>query len=141
VGTDNPRDILFQGLLEQFSHNLASFTETAERLATGVVNNVLEVRTVTLDANGTASFSWGSTCGAIEVCNHTSAEPVYVSASTNSGSPTPSMPRVDPGTWRYINVASRNVTIYGEAGAIVGIQAFTRGGIGAGVIAVNGGAP
>jgi hypothetical protein len=141
MGTNNPTDIVMQAILEQLTYINTHSSRTAEMLSTGVVNNVLEARSYIIDATGAIALSWGTTCGAIEVTNHGETA-VYVGAGPNSGASTPSMHQVDPGSFRTLNVASRNVTIYGAEGVKVGVQAFTRGGvIHSGFIAVNGGAP
>lgn len=140
MGTDRQLELLATQLIDILTHIQASSSATAERLATGVMNNVLEVRSRVFGTDGFIPLSWGTTCGSIEVTNH-GTQPMYVASGPPSGVATPSMPRIDPGTWRMINVGSRNVTLYGTNGDTVGYQAFTRGMTGAGIIAVDGGAP
>lgn len=139
MGTDRALEKLAQQILEDMSYIRQHSSKTSELLATGVTNSILDVATDVFPTAGAIALSWAATCGAIEVSNH-GDYPVFVSASANSGTATPRMPRVDPGTVRVINVASRNVTLYGTAGETVGWQASTRGGIFSNsLLAVDGG--
>lgn len=141
MGTDRASEAVAQNVLEQLSYAMTHLTETSERLATGVTNHVLTSRRYTFNTDGVIELSWGATCGAIKVSNHT-ANPIYVGSGPRSGFVTPSMPQIDPGICDTINVATRNVTLYGLAGGYATVQAFTKGGMGcSSVLAVDGGAP
>jgi hypothetical protein len=141
VGTDRTIQTLADAILEKLSYIEGHSSKTSEMLATGVVNNVLDVRTYFFNTEGFVTLGYGATIGSIEVTNHTDAT-IYVSPSPASGAATPAMPRVDAGLIRNINIASRNVTLYGTAGGAVGVQVFTRGTLGGNSLtAVNGGAP
>lgn len=141
MGSNNSVHELADQILRELSYIRTHTSKTAEQLSTGVFNNVLESRRYQFDDQGIVDLSWGTTCGAIEVTNHTAA-PIYVQAGPRSGESTPGMQKVDAGLQRVINVFSRNVTLYGTADGDVGIQAVTRGGIvGNSITAVDGGAP
>jgi hypothetical protein len=141
MGTDRLLEKLANQVLQDLSAIKLSSSQTAERLATGVMNGVLVSERVVFDSTGIKGYSWGTTCGSIEVANH-GTEPVYVASSTPQSGSSPAMPQVDGGTVRLINVGSRNVTLYGTAASAVSVQAFTRGGLSSyGIMAINGGAP
>lgn len=121
-------DVLAAAMLEQLSYITTHTSQTAERLAVGVMNNVLETGTRVIDSSGGVGFNWQSTCGAIEVRNY-SGSVLVVSSGTPGVAPIQGagVNYVEPYTWRVLNVCSRTVAIYGTAGARVGYQAFTTG--------------
>jgi hypothetical protein len=123
-----PDEILSAAVLQQLSYIAAHTSQTAERLATGVMNSVLETGTRVLDTTGMTGLSWQSTCGALEVRNNSNTV-VVVSAGTPGVAPIQGagVSYVEPYSWRVVNVCSRTVAIYGAAGARIGYQAFTTG--------------
>lgn len=140
MGTDRQFEVLAEALLQQMTYVAQHSSRTAEMLAVGVMNNVLEVGTRTFDAAGTVQLNWGTTCGSIEVVNH-GTTPVFVGSGPPSSS-SPNLPRVDAGIIRAINVGSRVVTLYGTAGATVGFQAYTVGASPRNsIVAIDGGTP
>jgi hypothetical protein len=127
---DVVHDSLALAQLAELSHRLLSLTETTERLASGITNHVLYAGTIRITADGWASFSWQATCGAVEVTNP-GANVVKVVASgpgndSNEGTGTHF---VRPGTFRILNINARTFTIYGTVNDLVGVQAFTTGGV------------
>lgn len=115
--------------LAELSHRLISLTETTERLASGVTNHVLFAGTITIGTDGWYPFGWDATCGSVEITNP-GENTVKVSSTSpgNEGVQGPGMHYVQPGTFRILNIGSRMLTIYGTAGDLVGVQAFTIGG-------------
>ncbi len=124
--------VVLEQIAERQTYDLEHRSETAERLATGVTNSVLEVSTVTMPTEGYIQRAYQTTCGAIEIHN-SGANRVTVVNSTAGTRPTQGIgvSHVEPGTGRTVNVNSRVVTIWGTAGDLVGIQAFSVGGAGA----------
>jgi hypothetical protein len=134
-------DSLVLAQLAELTQRLTSQTETTERLANGIINHVLFAGTVTLpaaDPTGVSyvPFQYGATCGSVEITN-SGTNLVTVLASVHSGVvPTTGtgVHQVKPGRWRVLNIGSRFFTVYGTAGDVVGVQAFTVGGqFGAGI--------
>jgi hypothetical protein len=121
-------EILSAAVLEQLSYIATHTSQTAERLATGVMNNVLETGSHVIDATGAIGLSWQSTCGAIVVRNYSGTVLVVASGSPGvapiQGA---NVSYVEPYSWQTINVGSRTVAIYGAVGARVGYQALTTG--------------
>ncbi len=122
-----------EGLLEERSYNLEHQSRTSELLATGVTNNVLEVASRVFDTSAIIMLSFQATVGAIEVVNHgTNRVTVVGGASGTRSTSGPGVSHVEPGAGRIINVNNRVVTIFGTSGDLVGWQAYTVGGGGAG---------
>jgi hypothetical protein len=121
-------DVLSAAVLEQLSYIATHTSHTAERLATGVMNNVLETGTRVIDSSAAIGLSWNTTCGAIVVRNY-SGTVLVVAAGSPGVAPIQgaNVSYVEPYSWQTINVCSRIVAIYGAAGARVGYQAFTTG--------------
>lgn len=119
---------LVQELLEEMRYVRAHTSRTAELLATGVKNNVLQVETVTFPASGMIDRSWQAVCGAVAVRNLSTSALVIV-----AGGP-PSVAPSGVGSWTVpvgkldvVNVNSRIVTFYGTGGEKICFQAFTTG--------------
>lgn len=115
-------------LLEELRYVRAHTSRTAELLATGVKNNVLEVGTKTIPSTGMVQFAWSSTAGSIMVRNLSAEHDLVVAAGPASVTPT------SVGAWTVpaatkdtVNVNSRVLTIYGTAGEAFCYQAFTVG--------------
>jgi hypothetical protein len=124
------QDSLALAQLAELSQRIMSLTETTERLASGITNHVLFAGTVTIEASGWFGFTWQATCGAIEVTNPGSN--IVKVVSTMPGNDTfqgPGVHYVQPGTFRILNIGSRYLTLYGTAADLIGVQAFTTGGI------------
>jgi hypothetical protein len=115
-------------LLAELRYVRAHTSRTAELLATGVKNNVLEVATATFNSDGVISLSWSAVCGSIVVRNLSTSATVTVAAGPASVSPT------GIGSWTVpvgkvdvVNVNARVLTLYGTSGEKVCYQAFTVG--------------
>lgn len=116
----------YAAMLQELSYIKTHTSDTAEMLATGVANHVLEVSTKLINADGYVTLAWGATCGSIEVHNH-GTNPMTVQSST-PGTPSTQgigVSRVIAGVARTIPINSRFLTIYGTAGDAVGIVAYS----------------
>ncbi len=129
-------ELFYEAMLEKLSYIETHTSKTAERLGTGVYNNVLDVSTRTIPTEGYIALAWQTTCGAIEVQNPGNNTVTIVNSMASGTRPTigTGVSHVQAGTYRIVNVNSRFVTIYGTAGDQVGIQAFTVGGAGSGAL-------
>ena len=126
--TDDQRTLAAQQLQEL--RTLAeTTTELAARFQGQAVNNVLEIGTVILPPAGQNGHSWQAAAGSIEVDNQGTHPMTVVAASPAATAPTSGtgMYPVPANSRRVINVASREVTVYGTAGDVYGYQAFTAG--------------
>lgn len=113
-------------LLQELRAMRATMTEFTARLGGQIVNDILEVSTVTVDSTGTVPRNYGVAAGAIEVT--AGGHPVTVS----SAGPTTQVPTVGTGvyvvpanTTRVVGLASRQVTLYSQAGDTISFQVFT----------------
>ena len=127
---DVAQDALALAQLAEVSHRLMSLTETTERLAVGITNHVLFAGTIMIETQGWYGFAWNATCGAVEITNK-GANIVKVVASMpgNDSYQGAGVHYVQPGTFRILNIGARYLTLYGTASDLVGVQAFTVGGI------------
>jgi hypothetical protein len=115
-------------LLEELRYVRAHTSRTAEILATGVKNNVLEVGTRVIPASGMIQLAWAATCGSIAVRNLSAAHPVVVAAGPASITPTGiGSWTVPAGEKDVVNTNSRVLTLYGTAGESLCYQAWTVG--------------
>jgi hypothetical protein len=136
--------LLAAEMLAEFRHMAITTTEFMSRLAGRMVNNVLDVQTQVIPAapNAAIPLEYNVAAGAIFVDNQ-GTHPMTVAASAYTGTaPTQGVgvTIVPAGAWRRINVASRNITIYGTAGDVVCFQVSAAGGFGEGGLgAVDGG--
>jgi hypothetical protein len=108
---------------------MQTHTELVARLDGQSVNDMLEVATYIFDASATPiQLQWGVAAGCIEVQN-TAASLVTVMAGGSNSNTAPinghGVYPIEAHTRRTVAVASRQVTLYGTAGASVTIQAFT----------------
>jgi len=125
--------ILAAELLEEFRRLTGTMTEFSARYAHGVVNKVLEVATRNIPSAGYVTREYGVVCGCIEIRNLGSADMTIVSSGPGGAS----APKVGVGVYivpagavQTINVASRQITIWGASGDTVSYQAFTDWGRG-----------
>ncbi len=118
--------ILARATLEKLSYIERHSSLTAERLAEGVHNHILEVGTKVFDSSGMIVLQWGTTCGGLEIYNR-ALTIVTVHGGMSSGGSTSGtgVSNVAASSWRNVNVNSRIVTLFGTSGAEVGYQAFT----------------
>ncbi len=142
--TSASEEALTRELLAAMQRAAAASSQTAELLATGVRNNVLEVSTRVFDADGRVSLAWQSTAGCIEVSNLTDAD-VTVAAGATAVQPLAGVGCyvVPAGAVIPVNVNSREVTLFGEVAGRVSVQVWTIGyrPTGAKLGSLNGGAP
>lgn len=144
MSTDKELRVLVEGLLQQLSYTNTHLSDVAEKLATGVMNHVLDSGTRVFDATGQITFQWATTCGAMEIANASASRTVTIIASGPSGEPAAGtgVHKVAPGIQRVVNLFSRVVTVYGTAGDTIGYQAWTVGalpGVSTRTFAVDGG--
>lgn len=142
--TSASEEALARELLAAMQRAAAASSQTAELLATGVRNNVLEVSTRVFDAEGRVSLSWQSTAGCIEVSNLTDAD-ITVAAGATAVQPLAGVGCyvVPAGAVIPVNVNSREVTLFGDVAGRVSVQVWTIGyrPTGAKLGGLNGGAP
>lgn len=123
--------VLAAELLAEFRRLSKSMTEYSERLAHGVVNNVLDVATRAIPTDGYVARTYPLPAGSVEVRNlGTHSMTVCNSSPTSLVAPTSGtgVYVVPAGSACLVNLASHNLTIWGTAGDTVSYQAFTRGG-------------
>jgi hypothetical protein len=130
MGKEDPElRALVAGLMQKLDYTNQHVSEISERLASGVVNHVLQAGTWQLDTTGQYSVSWGATCGCVDIYNF-SADTTMVIVPNQSGIvPTAGVGvhRIPFGVRRTVNINARSITVFGKAGDLAGIQAFTTG--------------
>lgn len=109
-------------------HAMRTMTEEIGKLRSQVVNDVLTSELLTLDATGQASREFRVSCGSAAVANH-SGHPIVL----HGGGPQGAAPgagrgvhQIPAGVERVVNVAHHVLTLYGEPGALVSLEVFTR---------------
>lgn len=124
---DNSIRTLVAEMLQELRLLRATTTEEAGKLRGQLLNDVLEVGTYVIGADGTLSRSYNVPCGSVAVINLSTSE-----MAVTSSAPGPSAPAggvgvtiVPAGSWLSVPIGSRNVTIYGAVGARLSLQAFT----------------
>lgn len=128
--------VVMEAILEKITYNYEHQSRTSEMLATGVTNNVLEISTrqfgLAVDGtNAVIPLSYQATVGSIEIHNSGSNRITVVNSTSGSRALIGiGVSHIEPGTGRTLNVNSRNVTLWGIPGDLVGIQAYTVGGAG-----------
>jgi len=102
-------------------------TEEAGKLRGQLVNNVLEVGTYTIAADGILARSYNVPCGSVAVINLGTAEVTVTSSPPGPAAPAggAGVTIVPASSWLSVPIGTRNITIYGTVGARVGLQAFT----------------
>lgn len=129
MGTSVAQDALALAQLAELSARLQSQTETVERLVAGITNHVLYAGTILIPAEGYFLLNFGATIGAVELWNPTANLATIVSGMPTDRVATngPGVHRVNAGTFRSVNVGARFVTVYGTAGDLYGVHAWTTG--------------
>lgn len=123
--------VLAGELLEALRHQANTQTEFMERLAGQAINNVLEVWSGVIPAEGYIQKQWHVAAGCIEVNNLGVAANLMTVSTASPGAggniaPSGTGTYVIAGqTRRTVALASRTVTIYGTPGDRVAIQVFT----------------
>ena len=117
-------------------------TETMSRLGGQLVNSVLLVGTFFVPADGYLVRQFGVAAGAAWI------EALDGSLTVSSGPPSSPAPSVGTGVWqvagssaRIVNLASRQLTIWGTVGDRIGVQVVTHPALGGAGGGVDGGAP
>lgn len=146
--TSAAEEELAQAMLQELQYIRTHTSRTAEQLASGVRNNVLEVGTwligaiVGTELSGNVSRSWSAICGSVEIKNLGVGDMTVcsgIAGSKPNGGANVSV--VQPGERVTIGIYDRSITIWGTPGDRVGIQAYTINTRTAdGISAVDGGA-
>lgn len=123
--------LLTAQILDELRHYMQTMTAAAARLEGRIVNDVLTCELCTFDAAATPIFrNFHAAIGAVQVRNLSGANTLVVtSQGPQGGAPSGGVGvwKVPPSTKEMINLASRQMTIYGTAGDQVEFQAFTKG--------------
>jgi hypothetical protein len=122
--------ILAAELLAEFRHFQQSQTAFVERIAGRITNHVLAVRTVQVDAAGDPiTLTFGTPIGAVRVRAAGHAVTVVAGPATGSVAPT-----TGTGVWTVpantadtIPIAAAEVTLWGTAADLIGVQAYSAG--------------
>lgn len=122
----------YAAMLAELAYIRRHTSLTAERLSTGVRNNVLEVGTWTIGAvvgsetSGSVTRSFSAVCGSVEIKN------LGVGDMTVCGGQAGSKPNgganvsiVQPGERVTLGFFDRSITIWGTPADRVGVQAYT----------------
>jgi len=115
-------------ILEELRLIRETTSSAAARLNSGVVNDVLAVRMVTLDADGVYSTDFRTMVGSVAVFNHNAAGNIIVSSgpkASSIGAQGSGQALIRPGIAAVVPIGSHTVTLYGTAGNIVTLHAFT----------------
>jgi hypothetical protein len=132
--------ILAAELLQEFRLTRASLTEATERFGHGALNHVLQVGTKTMPDAGFVSFDFSTVCGSIEVRNLGEHDMTVCSfAGTSAPTSGVGVYIVPAGAVQVVNVASRQVYIWGTAAEQVSYQAYTDSRNAGSIGAVDGG--
>lgn len=123
--------VLLTETVEEIRYLRAHLTAAAERTGTGVVNHVLETRTITFDTTGIYSIEFGVPIGAIEISNVGNATVTVHAGGARNAAPTDGLGVYVINTLdtQLVNLASRQVTLYGTAGQRCCYQAYTVGSV------------
>ena len=136
--------ILAAEMLDAFRTMEQTMTRFIAHLGGRIVNDTLEVATRTFDTSGATLLQFGSVCGSIEVTNAgTHLITVASGASNTTTAPTTGVGvhLIPAGAVRLVNIAARELTVYGTSGDSFSYQAFAGGGVaGASLVAIDGGA-
>ena len=117
-------------ILEELRALHATSTKIEARGRSGVVNDVLAVRMVTLDANGTYTMDMRTAIGSIAVFNHNAAGNITAITGVSSGAgaaPTQGTGQqiFRPGVAGSMPIGSHAVTFQGVPGTIFTVHAYT----------------
>lgn len=120
-----------RALAEHTLCELQRLNETMSAMAAAqrsqIVNNVLEVASYPIDSSGTLVRTFPTQVGSIIVTNPT-GNTMTVQAGTSGSTSAPTIGRgvqlVPANSWIAIPIASHSFTVYGTAGASVGLQVF-----------------
>lgn len=125
--------VLTAELLAAFQDYARTQTVFNERLASQVVNHVLDVQTITIPTAGYVWRTYRVAAGSVEVRNLGTHQMTVVAAATSDSAPAngSGVYVVPAGAVALVNIASRQFTLYGTAGDQASYQVFTTGGLSA----------
>jgi len=138
------RDLIAAETLQELRHAYETNTALVARIAGQIINDTLEVATYVIPATGVVSNQYKVAAGCIEVENFSNANQMIVVARADATGSPPSqgtgMRPIAKGTCRVVALNSHAWSIYGTAGDVVSVQAFTAGAApGRGLGSVNSG--
>lgn len=129
----NADRVLAAQMLEQLQHLSTTMTSWAERWGGQIINHVLEVGTYTIPAAGYLERQWHVAAGCVVIRNlgtHTMTVTTGGSASgTVPVGNSTGMWVIPAGAVDVVNIASRQVAIFGTAADQFSLQALTVGGV------------
>ncbi len=118
-----------EGELADLAAAVHGQTEIMARLATGLLNGVLDSGTYLIGADGYATESYNVAGGSLVVINYSASNDMTVVTSGPGAGAAPTSGKgvfpVPAGAVLTLPLGSRTWTVYGTAGDQVGIQAFT----------------
>lgn len=131
-------------LLDEMRQLRLTATEQLARWQGGLFlrNDVLEVATRTFESRGYLHLQYHVPAGSIEVSNHSTHTITVVSGAPQDSAPVGGrgVYVVAAGVCRTVNVASREITLYGTSGDVFSFQVLAVGTAGrTGLNAVDGG--
>jgi hypothetical protein len=120
------REVLLE-VLQEIRALREMSTHLMARHTGGIVNGVLAVETFLIPVQGATSRSYGTPIGSVVVFNPGGRQLTVHNAALQSSPPTvgTGVTLVPPGASVAVPVASPVFTVYGGAGDVVSIQAFT----------------
>lgn len=125
---DEQSEALVTSTLESLSYAVTHLSETSERLATGVVNNVLEAGTRVVDTAGSGiMFSFQATCGSLVIRNPANTTLTIAAGQGPGVRPIsgPGVHFVEGRSWRSVPINARYFTVYSAASASFAYEAYT----------------
>lgn len=120
----------------------ATSTELIGQLRGGMTNSVLQAGLYALNTDGIWSGGFRVPMGSVYVANHGSGDLTVSGSAPGNGAPQQgiSLSRIPAGCYAVINLASANLTVYGNPGEYVSLQVFAKSQPpSAGLIASNAG--
>lgn len=126
-GRTQERELLAM-LLEEMRHLRVTQTDLMDRVAAGILNNVLLSELWTFDSTGLYTRSFNVAAGSAVVVNLSETNDITVTSSgQQSSAPTqgPGVQKIAAGTFLTLPLASRDITCYGTSGDQINVQVFT----------------
>lgn len=104
-----------------------TMTEEAAKIRGQILNDVLEVGTFLLDAEGQLTRAYNTPIGSVAVVNLSDADVTVTSSPPTSSAPPigRGIQVIPAGAWFSVPIAARHFTLYGAPGGRVSIQVFT----------------
>lgn len=108
---------LLAELLHEIRYVRAHSSRTAELLATGVKNHVLQMGTIIVPQTGMVDFAFSAVIGSVKIRNLSSIDSLTVAGGPPSTAPTGvGAWEIPPGCVDTVDVFSRQITVYGTWG-------------------------